>query len=348
MTAWKRPNEPIVFQFVHPGESHDKSIEICKNTYLKLWNTQKKVSSSTTHKRKYLCTEGEYIDRTDGSIKKMLLDFWGEWEPDSIAIPFENKTDEFRFLPEYYHIPFYLPLRESYSSSDVGLNKTICDAKNKQADSIGEYYYQNTDPFVFGDTFVYATICKPYETLNIKPGSIILFGSTKNYNEKSNDIGIRFRIDTVFVIKDVVDIKRGDDGKYIFDKNLHYNTSLRFIDPADGYNHKLFIGATPQNSVDGMYSFIPAHCSDGNIGRARFGTMMIDSDFSKYDLIQDTVQWQGYKSCDGKDNVKEFWNELLNYTYDKNFVPATKIFNPPAFDSIDELSEWINNKIIGG
>ena len=237
-------------------------------------------------------------------------------------------------------------LKDTYGySNETPLNKKISSIKNKQASSIGmDVYYQNTDPFVFGDRFIYSSICKPYATLNIKPGSIILFGSTHNYDGE-----MRYRVDTVFVVKVIIDLVTDKNGNYIFDeykdgdKDIHYNTTLKHLDPNDPFSHKIFIGATPQDPVEGMYSFIPAHVSDGKTNRERYGTLVIDTDFEKYKKIKDTVQWQGCISCIGKDEVTDFWIALKEYTESKGYVPAVKINLPPTFDSIDELSSWIDS-----
>lgn len=332
--TWERPDKPIVFQFTHPGSEHDEYIELKNRKELfKLWNVQK-IDAKSTHKRKYLCTKGEYIpDGSNESVPTSLY-FWGEWEPDSIAIPFDIEENEEDCLPKYCNIPLYLPTNIDCESIKSELGKNIGEIKSKQTEQIEkeDYYYQNTDPFVFGTEFRYATICKPYETLNIKEGSIILFGSTKQYDGQS-----RFRIDTVFVVRKIIDME-----ECLKDKNsLHYNTSLRFIDNNDGYSHQMFIGATPQDDVNGMYSFIPASVEDKG-KKPRIGTLKIDSDFDKYNCIKGTVNWQGYV-VDCEDGVEEFWKSLLKYTYKQGYVPAVKIDMPPMFDSIDDLSDWISS-----
>ena len=332
LKPWKRPENPIVFQFTHPGDEHGNYYKL-KDTKIqfKLWNTQKNDATSSTHKRKYLCNKGAYIAKNK-SIQDASLCFWGEWEPDSIAIPFESTDGNNDHLPKYCNIPFYFPIKEKYESSKSKLDKRICDLKNdlvKKVDS--GYYYQNTDPFVYGTEFRYATICKPYETLNMKEGSVILFGSTKEYDGQE-----KFRVDTVFVVKEIKDIK-----DYKKDKSsVHYNASLKFIDDNDGYDHKMFIGATPENSVNGMFSFIPASVDSGD-QKPRKKMLVIDSDFKYYDDVLNTVNWQGHVVCE--DGVKEFWDSLLDYTFDKGYVPAVRIDMPPIFDSIDDLSNWISS-----
>ena len=339
--AWQRPDSPIVFQFTHPGKEHDKYEEIGrKNVFLKPWNTQT-VGKTTSHRRKYLCTAGQYIAE-NGLCMESKLDFWGEWEADSVVVEF-SKEENNNNLPKCYHIPFYLPL-ENRNSYEKEIDKRIYELYNEQRNTVGENcYYQNTDPFVFGEGFMYATICKPYQTLNIKPGSIIMFGSTHKYGNES-----KYRVDTVFVVREIKDIKTDENGDFLFDEyksgeNIYYNTTLKYLDSNDGFDHKLFIGATPQNDVNGMYSFIPARCSNGKRSRERVETMIIEDKFNKLKCIKNTVNWQGYIVCSGEKTVKEFWDELLKYTYKKGYVPAVKINMPTVLTSINELGLWINN-----
>ena len=48
---WERPDEPIVFQFTHPGAEHDKYEKIGKDKLLlKPWNTKSWVEHITQEK----------------------------------------------------------------------------------------------------------------------------------------------------------------------------------------------------------------------------------------------------------------------------------------------------------
>ena len=97
---------------------------------------------------------------------------WGEWEPPSKV---EESKASGPSYPQYLHRPFLEPRTEFAG-------------------------HQNTDPFVFGDEFLY-TGCQqwrgkphgnPVQLRYLLPGSLILFGSCA---------GDRFLLDTVFVVR---------------------------------------------------------------------------------------------------------------------------------------------------
>ena len=159
---------PSIVQFFHPGKEHGYDKTISKNgLFLKDWNT-------TDHKRKFLLSEGSYV-KDDKKYDGKLL-FWGEWEPPSRVELLRRQTEcpPYGKNPEYLHIPFLPPANDimKYQSKHI---------------------YQNTDPFVFGNYFIYA-ICRQKNKYlrTLKEGSLIIFGSKVNH---------RFVIDTVFVVK---------------------------------------------------------------------------------------------------------------------------------------------------
>jgi len=89
------------------------------------------------------------------------LQFWGEWEGNSVFHPINDGVGNGNGIHEPFH-----------STQIRG--------------------FENTDPYIYGDFFKYATCSQSGELLNLMPSSLILFGTTK-------DIG--FELDTVFVVK---------------------------------------------------------------------------------------------------------------------------------------------------
>jgi hypothetical protein len=129
---------------------------------LKHWNRDQ-------HRRKFLRTWGRYV--TDGHLREAELEFWGEWEPESRVIQRYNAV--VHGGPHFLYEPFFI--RHSNG------------------------WRQNTDPFVFGDRFIYTgclqhTKCGPTQLRYLSPGSLILFGSCYQKD--------RFVIDTVFVVSE--------------------------------------------------------------------------------------------------------------------------------------------------
>jgi len=258
--------EKICFiQFTHPGgeHGHDKN---CPN--FKSWN-------QGIHQRKFIRAKGSIVEKGQLLANQDLV-FWGEWEPASTVITLnpQNKGD----FPRYLHTP-----------------KLDLDAvKGKDV--------QNTDPFVFADAFYYRC-CKQIKSEKrtqlsyLQPGSIILFGSTINQNKPN----AYFALDTVFVVA---------EGKE-YDNN-HYKNELTGFVPekypeivrlglkvseggvasvtsCGGVCHivnttaqetlRCYKGATPTNSVEGMYSFAPCkRYEDNTIGFERLKIRQQDFD----------------------------------------------------------------------
>ena len=143
--------------------------------------------------------------------------------------------------PEYLYQPYYSNL------------------DNKQ-------FLQNTDPFVFGDNFYY--VCCRQATKRgwtklrfLERGSVILFGSCLNE---------QFVLDTVFVVDSYIDIESleqisQDVPKTYVDVTLKHildNTSDSCIKKNENnctasQNFRLYVGATFDNPVNGMFSFFP-------------------------------------------------------------------------------------------
>lgn len=201
------------------------------------WNTG-------AHRRKFLISRGTRLD-DDGRRQEADLLFWGEWEPPSHVV---RRWSRARSLPTVLHRPCV---------ADPPLGPR-----------------QNTDPWVFGDAFVYSN-CKQ---LNARPsrspsalqrldrGSIVLFGSASDG---------WFVLDTLLVVGDVVGEFTPVDGDLDFEPTFRRCTvdSLTTDDTATT-SLTLFRGATTEVPVDGMFSFVP--CIEATDPRQRFKRPMID------------------------------------------------------------------------
>ena len=288
---------PSIVQFFHPGGEHGYDKKISNNGRLiKDWN-------NNAHGRKFLLNEGSYIKNDQKYDGKLL--FWGEWEPPSYVEILKQQTNRSPYgkNPEYLHFPFLPPDNQIKLYQD-------------------KHIYQNTDPFVFGEKFIYA-IChiKHYKSLRtLKKGSLIIFGSKVNH---------RFVIDTVFVVKteaepyfSLEDIKKMNLGKYqdivtkfILNKNDCLNEPEGLV---------LYKGATFDDQENGMYSFVPAKVYDGKkIGFPRF--YMPDdfyepenSNIKKYFAKPNNKDdkdggMMGIKNTEASiDEIKKLWNYLKN------------------------------------
>jgi len=183
--------------------------------------------------------------------------FWGEWEPPSRMRAIDTPQAS---GPRYIAQP-YLCVPSSYDS------------------------LQNTDPFVFGETFLY-TGCQqwtkkgPTQLRYLKPGSVILFGS--------NSSG-RFYLDTVFVVQDSVDHCHSNRRERLAGLPNEYRIAT--LEPwydapgalvkscvnsassdlssgcAPGQSEqtfRLYFGATPEQPTNGMFSFFPCQPERGS------------------------------------------------------------------------------------
>ncbi len=209
-------------QFLHPGGEHRPD----KNG-IKEWNRER-------HQRKFMQIAGRCLRK--GEQYEGDLQFWGEWEAQSQVL--SRISRPLPHGPRYIYEPFY-----TIPASYRGL--------------------QNTDPFVF-ERFIY-TLCQqhtvkgPTQLRNLKPGSVILFGSCI---DQSN-----FVIDTVFVIKDWIEHDQ--------DTKVYRNVPEAYCDvtlaawPGVGEgdcsafdrSYRLYFGATYENPVAGMFSFFPCQPS---------------------------------------------------------------------------------------
>ena len=125
---------------------------------------------------------------------------------------------------------------------------------------------QNTDPWVFGDNFLYSN-CRqnnkrgtPTALQKLKPGSVISFGST---------ISGKFVVDTVFV---VAGSKAYTPRNPPATEEAFRYCTLQSITCEDNFDlsYTLYQGATLENPYSDMYSFVPCRrydCSDYRVAR---------------------------------------------------------------------------------
>lgn len=290
-----------VIQFLHPGGEH--GIDDRKKM-IKYWN-------HGPHKRKFLKARGQYVTPRGTLSEQVPLLFWGEWEPNSHVV--ETFSPAKKLWPRYLHEP-YLPsskksavfLPVSTPSSCLG---DCSETKKSKGGCITDWdndCCQNTDPFVFGEAFIYS-LCQQWREYKkghlhttylsrLPIGSLILFGSKVMLDTGSTKEDA-FALDTVFVV--------GDSRPYTI-KN--YKTDLAGFIPKDygyimGFDHargagvsmniRCYKGATPANPVNGMYSFSPCQVAAPKGGKS-FHKVLIKETDGLNDYINVKVQ-QGFK-----------------------------------------------------
>lgn len=253
--------EVLTVQFTHPGGEHAVSREE-RAAGIKEWNYG-------PHRRKFLKSMGQYV-MEDGTLSpKQDLLFWGEWEPTSKFSPVASTAAK-GVAPVYYHEPFV-----QVKNGSLVIPPFFKERKNGTSDPLKR---QNTDPFVFGDCFLYCC-CKQRKHKkksslteftkmgNLDRGSLILFGSTISPKQG----GPYFVLDTVFV---VADYKEYCSKTALTDLagivSNDYCEITGYKDWTDDEKYILYRGATVDNPVEGMFSFVPCRsCDSGVVGFPR-------------------------------------------------------------------------------
>lgn len=175
---------------------------------------------------------GQWIDENDAKQSGDLW-AWGEWEPESDILRTFNPAGEGSGYPRRLWKPYYVP------KSDQEYSKL-----------------HNTDPFIFGKHFLYSNCRQKSSLKRLAKGSIIAFGSRKKINGQP-----AWTLDTVMVVKDFVDYApcraREELRDWAPDTFLEVCGGPFSASP-ESERLRLYRGATPSDSVDGMFSFFPA------------------------------------------------------------------------------------------
>lgn len=181
---------------------------------------------------------GGWIDEDDGAGTGDLW-AWGEWEAESDLLRELDQLGD-RGFPRYLWHPYYVKRQHGYR----GLH--------------------NTDPFVFGERFLYSNCHQRWKPRlrTLQRGSVIAFGSKKG----------DWVLDTVLVVAGCVEYV-ADEAPFV----LADRTPGAFLDVTGGplaandtgASFRLYWGATPNDPVDGMFSFFPAVRAGGDVGFKR-------------------------------------------------------------------------------
>jgi hypothetical protein len=275
----------FVVQFPHPGGEHNPG-----NCRRQPWN-------AGDHRRKFLQSEGRCVAK-DGSLSDGALVFWGEWEAPSIIKERWVKKDP---LPRFLHVPIW------------------------EHQTAGGMPRQNTDPWVFGDSFRFSN-CRqltpqrnPSALQKLTPGSMVLFGST---------IGGEFVVDTVFVVKDFCTFSPGkppetDEAFRVCTVESLITTGNAAADP-----FTLYRGATYEAPINGMYSFVP--CRRADTAQARFLRPSIS--LPGYVNPSSTQTARGAKDPRSAADVREQWENVRKQVLDASCLLGVW-FATPQLDS---------------
>ena len=274
-------------QFIHPGGEHEPDSPAGRS-----WNTG-------AHRRKFLRHPGRCLSAIDAPSASAPLVFWAEYEPPSALVKsFPSPLpDGPRFL--------FSPAPTPFHPHDPPL--------------------MNTDPFVFGDRFFYS-ICKqnnrrgPTPMQRLARGSVILFGSGQHRSQ--------FVVDTVFVVADHVDWNLSNYRERLKDvvppeyfhatlEPIAHEMKVRDLSPSQTF--RLYIGASPEHPVDGMFSFFP--CLPAAKGAARgFARPIV----RRPGIITDNLtQGQRMNPTPDPATVRALWTDVARQILDQHLLLGT-------------------------
>lgn len=272
-------------QFPHPGGEHRPP-----SGDVMTWNTG-------PHRRKFLAATGDYVDRDGRRYDDGDVAFWCEWEPPSRI---EQRWKRDGRLPRALHRPYWTrPVHGGFR--------------------------QNTDPWVFGDQMRY-TNCKqtgprpnrnPSAMQELPRGSVICFGST---------LDGEFCLDTVFVVADHQPWTPATAADLDVDDAFVVCTGESIATADDDADLKLALyrGATIDDPVDGMYSFVPARRIDH--GDPRFARPAI--------CLAGIVNPRSTQSTRGAhvprpiSEVRDHWEHVRDQVLDRDLGIAVRLDTP--------------------
>lgn len=204
-------------QLNHPGSEKTfklgKGYQEINGSIIREWNDDPR------HYRKFLRIKGDYLPSIGAEPIESNLLFWGEWEGSSVFHLINNGNGK----PAGVHEPFH-----------------------------STHGFENTDPYIYGDFFKYATCSQSGELLNLMPDSLILFGTTK-------DIG--FELDTVFVVKTFesalsVFTNNGQNYSRVYHEETLEQLGETYLGPNHSMDKKLYHGQTWWDNKE-YFSFVP-------------------------------------------------------------------------------------------
>lgn len=174
--------------------------------------------ATARHTRRFLQVEGRYLRAPGGQAEAGSYGFWGEYEAPTCFRRLTAQPDE--GAPEFIHTP--VPLAAVRRPSGA----------------------LNTDPLVVGPQWLYSN-CRQRSQPRLRAlqrGDLVIFGSL---------VKRAYVVDTVFVIGQAMP---HDAARERLPKHAHDLV----LDLVGAGEYTLYIGATYDSPVDGMFSFVPA------------------------------------------------------------------------------------------
>lgn len=278
---------PICVQLNHPGNEKKFIIgngyKPFNNQIIREWNNDK------THYRKFIRNSGEYILNLESQPQRNNLFFWGEWEGNSFFYPLNNGKN----IPNGIHEPFH---------------------------SLAIRGFQNTDPYVFGDCFKYATCSQTGVMQRLVAGSLILFGTTYDKG---------FMLDTVFVVKSwetAINVNTNNASNYtqVYREETLEQIGEKYLGPRPSLKSRLYLSRTwwDDNDEKSLFSYVPCKV-DGDKG---FHKVVIP--------IPPMAKQKVGHPFDHLDSPRRVWDYVTKMVLQQGFYLGLKFDEPSYFQGI--------------
>ena len=300
-------------QFPHPGREHSPA----RGAHAIGWNERVRDGKENRHKRKFMRLRGAWADE-DG-IRKGSGDLWawGEWEAESdlvrkLDVPEDDSRGPY---PRYLWDPYYMIRKDGYG----GLH--------------------NTDPLIFGDRFLYSNCGQAADSRRglkcLGRGSVIAFGSGRKIGGEW-----KWMLDTVLVVNDSIpydplDPRRALEGR-VPEAFLDVTGGPLADNPEKGPGGcgpgktelRLYLGATPEDPVEGMFSFFPAKPAGGGSG---FPRPLVEELPAEHFTPANTRAPKGAarESDLDTDTLRRLWRSLAAQVRKEGLVLGTRAEPPP-------------------
>jgi hypothetical protein len=276
-------------QLNHPG--NQKPFKMGEG--YSLWNEKiYREWNCGNHFRKFILNDGLFIsDIRDKEPKKSDLYFWGEWEGNSFFEPLSNPN--YKSLPNGIHKPFH---------------------------SIPQNGTQNTDPYIYGEYFKYATCKQTGALYKLSEDSLILFGSTYP------SLG-KFYIDTVFVVKSfesAVDVCSNSAKNYTktYKEQTLEQLNTEYLGPNPSTKKKLYHGKTWFENSN-YFSFVPCKL---NLELTGFERLYLNLNDPVLNLSRNATGKSFLRNCSLSSEA--VWNLITKEALSQGFVLGIKFTEP--------------------
>lgn len=172
---------------------------------------------------------------------------------------------------------------------------------------------QNTDPFVWGDAIRY-TFCRQPGNGKLRRlgrGSLILFGSSLHN---------QFVLDSVLVVAGWLEHEKCDDLAGRTDE-AHMNATIK---PMYGWGDKkrtyrLYLGATPDEPVNGMFSFVPCRPAAGDASGFARPALELQG------FLNPNARMQARSVDVGQGNLPQLWRAVVDTVLAEELALATQL-----------------------